>query len=191
MTVQQMFFVINNFIWKNLENRLYSWDFLSLELNFSLYRCPWLLVWPNPPKRLHFRTPRRAFATPPTNWQRCILGVQMYNWNVFFSVLLLLCFGLRLRAERGLALIERLCKSGVKAAHYDPCILSRRLKLNIHQIKWQLSTQIHFRRENDIYSSSLFLFKTLPLHTSYLSFFLHWQNFWKMKFTPKNANFSR
>ena len=28
-------------------------------------------------------------------------------------------------------------------------------------------------------------------HTSYLSFFLHWQNFWKIKFTPKNANFSR
>ena len=76
--------------------------------------------------------------------------------------MLLLCFGLRLRAERGLALIERLCKSGVKAAHYDPCILSRRLKLNIHQIKWQFSIQIHFRRENDIYSSFLFLIKTLP-----------------------------
>ena len=57
--------------------------------------------------------------------------------------MLLLCFGLRLRAERGLALIERLCKSGVKAAHYDPCILSRRLKLNIHQIKWQFSIQIY------------------------------------------------
>ena len=28
-------------------------------------------------------------------------------------------------------------------------------------------------------------------HTSYLSFFLHWQIFWKIKFTPKNANFSR
>ena len=28
-------------------------------------------------------------------------------------------------------------------------------------------------------------------HTSYLSFFLHGQNFWKMKFTPKNANFLR
>ena len=28
-------------------------------------------------------------------------------------------------------------------------------------------------------------------HTSYLSFFLHWQNFWRIKFTPKNANFSR
>ena len=28
-------------------------------------------------------------------------------------------------------------------------------------------------------------------HTLYLSFFLHWQNFWKTKFTPKNANFSR
>ena len=28
-------------------------------------------------------------------------------------------------------------------------------------------------------------------HTWYLSFFLHWQNFWKIKFTPKNANFSR
>ena len=28
-------------------------------------------------------------------------------------------------------------------------------------------------------------------HTSYLSFFLHGQNFWIIKFTPKNANFSR
>ena len=27
-------------------------------------------------------------------------------------------------------------------------------------------------------------------HTWYLSFFLHWQNFWRIKFTPKNANFS-
>ena len=27
--------------------------------------------------------------------------------------------------------------------------------------------------------------------TSYLSFFLHGQNFWIIKFTPKNANFSR
>ena len=29
------------------------------------------------------------------------------------------------------------------------------------------------------------------LHTRYLSFFLHGQNFWKIKCTPKNANFSR
>ena len=28
-------------------------------------------------------------------------------------------------SQPGLALIERLCKSGVKAPHYDPCILSR------------------------------------------------------------------
>ena len=27
----------------------------------------------------------------------------------------------------------------------------------------------------------------LPHHTSYLSFFLHRQNFWRIKFTPKNA----
>ena len=26
-------------------------------------------------------------------------------------------------------------------------------------------------------------------HTSYLSFFLHRQNFWRINFTPKNANF--
>ena len=41
------------------------------------------------------------------------------------------------------------------------------------------------------------LFLVLPLHfgvkvhTLYLSFFLHGQNFWRKKFTPKNANFSR
>ena len=28
-------------------------------------------------------------------------------------------------------------------------------------------------------------------HTLYLSFFLHGQNFWRIKFTPKNANISR
>ena len=28
-------------------------------------------------------------------------------------------------------------------------------------------------------------------HTWYLSFFLHEQNFWRIKFTPKDANFSR
>ena len=28
-------------------------------------------------------------------------------------------------------------------------------------------------------------------HTWYLSFFLHKQNLWRIKFTPKNANFSR
>ena len=39
------------------------------------------------------------------------------------------------------------------------------------------------------------LFLVLPLHfgvkvhTLYLSFFLHGQNFWRKKFTPKNANF--
>ena len=26
-------------------------------------------------------------------------------------------------------------------------------------------------------------------HTWYLSFLLHWQNFWRIKFTPKNVNF--
>ena len=31
----------------------------------------------------------------------------------------------------------------------------------------------------------------LKYHTLYLSFFLHGQNFWRIKFTPKNANFSR
>ena len=33
--------------------------------------------------------------------------------------------------------------------------------------------------------------KTVRPHTWYLSFFLHGQNFWRIKFTPKNANFSR
>ena len=28
-------------------------------------------------------------------------------------------------------------------------------------------------------------------HIWYLSFFLHWQTFWRLKFTPQNANFSR
>ena len=32
---------------------------------------------------------------------------------------------------------------------------------------------------------------TMSKHTWYLSFFLHGQNFWRKKFTPKNANFSR
>ena len=31
----------------------------------------------------------------------------------------------------------------------------------------------------------------IAAHTSNLSFLLHGQNFWRIKFTPKNANFSR
>ena len=114
---------------------------------FRLHRCPWLLACPNLPKRPRCicYPPRQAFATHPPNWQHWVYVFYICIIQRFFSVMLLLCFGLRLRAERGLALIERLCKSGVKAAHYDPCILSRRLKLNIHQIKWQFSIQIHLR----------------------------------------------
>ena len=33
--------------------------------------------------------------------------------------------------------------------------------------------------------------RTIHLHTLFLSFFLHGQNFWRIKFTLKNANFSR
>ena len=32
---------------------------------------------------------------------------------------------------------------------------------------------------------------TRVIHTLYLSFFLHGQNIWRIKFTPENANFSR
>ena len=35
------------------------------------------------------------------------------------------------------------------------------------------------------------VFVTMGAHTSNLSFLLHGQNFWRIKFTPKNANFSR
>ena len=34
-------------------------------------------------------------------------------------------------------------------------------------------------------------FYTTAIHTWYLSFFLHERNFWRIKFTPKNANSSR
>ena len=34
-------------------------------------------------------------------------------------------------------------------------------------------------------------FTIVHIHTSYLSFFLHGQNCWRIKFTPNNANFSR
>ena len=34
-------------------------------------------------------------------------------------------------------------------------------------------------------------FSTLPAHTWCLSFFLHGQIFWRIKFTPKNSNFLR
>ena len=33
------------------------------------------------------------------------------------------------------------------------------------------------------------MIKDTYFHTSYLSFFLHWQNFWKIKFTPKTPIF--
>ena len=50
---------------------------------------------------------------------------------------------------------------------------------------WKEPAPFHF----DYLTTSLSKWKRI--HTSYLSFFLHWQNFWKIKFTPKNANFSR
>ena len=49
----------------------------------------------------------------------------------------------------------------------------------------------------DIYKWSLWLlpllfrYRYICMHTSYLSFFLRSQIFWRMKLTPKNANFSR
>ena len=35
------------------------------------------------------------------------------------------------------------------------------------------------------------LIQDIQKHTSYLSFILHEQSFWRIKFTPKNTNFSR
>ena len=43
-------YAINTFICKNLENQLYSWDFLSLELTFSLLWKPMIAC---PPKHPH------------------------------------------------------------------------------------------------------------------------------------------
>ena len=44
---------------------------------------------------------------------------------------------------------------------------------------WHKYEVCHF-----FWGSSL-LRKSAPYHTWYLSFFLHWQNFWRIKFTPK------
>ena len=54
-------------------------------------------------------------------------------------------------------------------------------------------TVVHnFKKEIDFWQHFLLTFRTQCLnHTWYLSFFLHEQKFLRIKFTPKNANFSR
>ena len=51
----------------------------------------------------------------------------------------------------------------------------------------------HYVNCNALYKteSSHFCLHFQHVHTLYLSFFLHGQIFWQIKFTPKNANFSR
>ena len=54
-------------------------------------------------------------------------------------------------------------------------------------------TVVHnFKKEIDFWQHFLLTFRTQCLnHTWYLSFFLHEQKFLRIKFTPKNVNFSR
>ena len=65
-------YAINTFICKNLENQLYLWDLLSLELNFSLLWKPMIACLPKHPHLgSKLPRPRQAFATRPKNWQQC------------------------------------------------------------------------------------------------------------------------
>ena len=47
------------------------------------------------------------------------------------------------------------------------------------------------RKVAQFYHKGLSIYYVIRSHTLKLSFFLHWHNFWRVKFTPKNANFSR
>ena len=80
------------------------------------------------------------------------------------------------------------------------CVFPSKVWLKEHQIQVSEMGFIFLRAEQNrttvleqLDTSEVFAFSLSihPLHTSYLSFFLHRQNFWILKFTPKNANFSR
>ena len=67
------------------------------------------------------------------------------------------------------------------------CSLSRSLSLSLLATGLSLKpcalqTILHLFK---LVLSKPFLHREAPFHTSYLSFFLHGQNFWKIKFTPK------
>ena len=55
-------------------------------------------------------------------------------------------------------------------------------------LKWAWNECLHLRTSEMSIDMGR---RIVQCHTWYLSFFLHWQNFWRKKFTPKNANFSR
>ena len=83
----------------------------------------------------------------------------------------------------------------------EPILRDRFHTLNI--TIFQVYSVIHLRHKTflptvqfhkfpiPIFSIVIMIIIVINAHTSYLSFFLHWQNIWKIKFTPKNANFSR
>ena len=66
-------------------------------------------------------------------------------------------------------------------------VLVRRVFGPVHVVN-ALKSDYGSASQNMCFKEFLFL---AVMHTSYLSFFLHEQNFWRIKFTPKNANFSR
>ena len=70
--------------------------------------------------------------------------------------------------------------------------VSHFLKDFLHEDREDVDVEVVFLHRQAIMSlSSPSVPQAALFHTWYLSFFLHWQNFWRIKFTPKNANFPR
>ena len=79
--------------------------------------------------------------------------------------------------------IDKTCISIIMTVHHPLCVQGILKNVTF----WTACLTGQLPAKNDY----LFNFHACLLHTWYLSFFLHEQNFWRIKFTPKNANFSR
>ena len=129
-----------------------------------------------------------AFWQAPTNNACTQINVDKHRCQnlVFFHPCL---EGWRL--EREWSRVQRVC-----ALKPSPGLGNHEVIMSVKRKATLIHNKVNRCREISInmdkyWAWSIDLVGQPPCHTSYLSFFLHWQNFWKIKFTPKNANFSR
>ena len=86
-------------------------------------------------------------------------------------------------SHRGLPEVINL-KGAQSTSSYQPFYLPAQFSLLQSR-----SSNIHIPKIFIIIQRKLYKRLLISNHTLYLSFFLHGQNFWRIKFTPKNANF--
>ena len=118
------------------------------------------------------------------SWQKCCLSKRL-TWKVsylsFSSILFLTSLILRKpNISSFLFFNEHLFWWSIKPQFLLPIVICSQCSF------CNLWLKFGFRLMS--YHSS---YESYHTHTWYLSFFLHGQNFWRIKFTPKNANLSR